>query len=61
MSKADRYTGKDVEVLGREQLFRGFFSMIKLTLRHKLFSGDWSEHHCAGIIRAGQLRGCAAL
>lgn len=43
MSKADRYTGKDVEVLGREQLFRGFFSMIKLTLRHKLFSGDWSE------------------
>ena len=43
MSEADRYTRKDVEVLGSEQVFRGFFSMIKLTLRHKLFSGEWSE------------------
>jgi len=43
MSEADRYMRKDVEVLGREQVFRGFFSMLKLTLRHKLFSGEWSE------------------
>lgn len=43
MPIADRYTKKDVEVIGREQLFRGFFSMVKLTLRHKLFSGEWSE------------------
>lgn len=33
----------DVEILSREVAFRGFFSLEKLTLRHKLFKGGWGR------------------
>ena len=33
----------DVELLGRETVYDGFFAMEQLTLRHRLYGGDWSE------------------
>lgn len=37
------YTRNDVEVLDREDLYKGFFRAEKLTLRHRLFDGGWSS------------------
>lgn len=36
------YDKKDVEVVKCEPLYQGFFRCNKYTLRHKLFSGEWS-------------------
>lgn len=54
-----RYTATDYELLKREEVFSGFFKMVRLTLRHKLFSGGWSKPiarelfergHCVGVL-----------
>lgn len=37
------YGQQDVEVLKDECLYKGFFEMRKLTLRHKKFNGEWSN------------------
>ncbi|MBU2021288.1 MAG: NUDIX domain-containing protein [Gammaproteobacteria bacterium] len=37
------YSKKDVEVLADECLYKGFFEMRKLTLKHKKFNGEWSQ------------------
>lgn len=37
------YSKKDVEVLKDECLYKGFFEMRKLTLRHRQFNGGWSQ------------------
>ncbi|TYL47158.1 NUDIX domain-containing protein [Marinomonas sp. IMCC 4694] len=37
------YSKKDVEVLKDECLYKGFFEMRKLTLRHRQFNGGWSK------------------
>ena len=37
------YTKNDVEILDCEPLYKGFFKCNKYTLKHKLFSGEWSE------------------
>lgn len=37
------YAKKDVEILADECLYKGFFEMRKLTLRHKKFDGSWSS------------------
>ena len=34
---------EDVELLAREVVYHGFFSMEKLHLRHRLFAGGWSQ------------------
>ena len=34
---------KDVEILVKETVFQGFFRLTKVTLRHRLFKGGWSE------------------
>lgn len=36
------YDKNDVEVLKKEPLYKGFFECNKYTLKHKLFSGEWS-------------------
>lgn len=38
-----QYTPKDVEIISKERLFRGFFQMVKYTFKHRLFAGGWSE------------------
>lgn len=37
-----KYSRSDVEILEDECLYKGFFEMRKLTLRHKKFNGEWS-------------------
>ena len=37
------YDKNDVQVLACESLYKGFFKCNKFTLKHKLFSGEWSE------------------
>ncbi|MBR7887441.1 NUDIX domain-containing protein [Marinomonas sp. A79] len=37
------YSKEDVEVLKDECLYKGFFEMRKLTLRHRQFNGGWSK------------------
>jgi len=37
------YDKNDVEVIGSEPLYSGFFKCNKFTLKHKLFSGEWSQ------------------
>jgi len=37
------YDQKDVKILKSETLYQGFFRCNKYTLKHKLFSGEWSE------------------
>ena len=37
------FTPEDVDVLSKETLFKGFFSMVKYRFRHKLFEGGWSQ------------------
>lgn len=33
----------DVEILATDTLFKGFFSLVKVKFRHRLFAGGWSE------------------
>ncbi|MCW8995492.1 MAG: ADP-ribose diphosphatase [Psychromonas sp.] len=37
------YTQDDVKILKKENLYKGFFECNKYTLKHKLFSGGWSD------------------
>ncbi|MEG3755997.1 ADP-ribose diphosphatase [Psychromonas arctica] len=37
------YDINDVEIMASKPLYKGFFKCNKLTLRHKLFSGEWSQ------------------
>src|SRR5690606_34688414 len=40
--KNERFTHNDVQVIAREQCFKGFYSIQKYHVKHKLFSGGWS-------------------
>lgn len=37
------FNKKDVEILNKETLFKGFFRMVKYRFEHKRFAGGWSE------------------
>ncbi|GIA27901.1 ADP-ribose diphosphatase [Vibrio cholerae] len=37
------FNKKDVEILNKETLFKGFFRMVKYRFKHKRFAGCWSE------------------
>lgn len=43
-SRKPQYKNEAVEIAEREVVYRGFFKMEKLRLRHRLFVGDWSEY-----------------
>lgn len=36
------FTKNDVEIIARESLYNGFFSLTRYRFRHKLFRGGWS-------------------
>lgn len=38
------FSGDDVEVLCEESRWKGFFEVVNVTLRHRLFNGGWSDH-----------------
>ena len=52
MSKKN-YTKSDVKLLGKENLYTGFFQCNKYRLKHKLFSGGWSEEIQREIFERG--------
>ncbi|GHX20361.1 MutT/nudix family protein [Vibrio cholerae] len=37
------FNKKDLEILNKETLFKGFFRMVKYRFKHKRFAGGWSE------------------
>ncbi|MGN0920860.1 MAG: NUDIX domain-containing protein [Cellvibrio sp.] len=43
----------DVKIEAQELVFKRFFSIEKLTLRHKLFAGGWSEPITRELFRRG--------
>ncbi len=38
-----QFSPEDVQVLEQKTVFQGFFSMLKLRVKHRLFNGGWSE------------------
>jgi len=47
------FTKDDVEIEHHEIIFKRFFSIEKLTLRHKLFEGGWSQPITRELFRRG--------
>lgn len=43
MIEKPQFTNTDVEIIRREEMYKRFFRVEKLFLRHKLFNGEWSE------------------
>lgn len=41
--KDPTYQLDDVDILNRETAYNGFFKMEKLTLKHRLFEGGWTD------------------
>lgn len=48
------FTSKDVEIISKEPLYQGFFTMEAYTFRHKLFAGGWSEPVTREVFERGQ-------
>jgi len=48
---------KDVELISREVVYQGFFSMEKLHLRHRLFEGGWSREFTRELFVRGRAVG----
>ena len=41
--KIQQFSTNDVQILGKETLYQGFFKMVKYAFKHKLFAGGWSD------------------
>jgi ADP-ribose pyrophosphatase len=47
----------DVEVLERERVFQGFFAIDKITLRHRLYEGGWTQPFVRELFVKGRAAG----
>lgn len=47
------FTREDVDVQQRECMYRGFLRIEKLTLRHRLFAGGWSQSFTREVVVRG--------
>jgi ADP-ribose pyrophosphatase len=56
-SHAKKYASDDVEIQEREEVYGGFFKMIRFSLRHKLFSGGWSKPFQRELLERGNCVG----
>ena len=43
MTYSPQYTQSDVEILDQEWVFRGYFGVRQVRLRHRKFDGGWSD------------------
>ena len=43
MPFSPRFSAADAQVLERDAVYEGFFSLEKLRLKHRLFGGGWSQ------------------
>ncbi len=48
-----RFNASDVEVLNRELAYQGFFRFEKLTVKHRLFAGGWSQPFTRELFERG--------
>lgn len=48
---------EDVEISGRDTVYRGFFRIDKFTLRHRLYRGGWSAAMSREVFERGQTVG----
>lgn len=55
MKTLSGFTAQDVQIEDREQVYKGFFSLHRYRLRHRLFAGGWSDT----MVRELFERGCA--
>lgn len=55
--KLVRFGAEDVEVVEREQVYRGFFKIERFLLRHRLFRGGWSKLLRRELVRRGDAVG----
>ena len=39
-----KFSPQDVEIISKERLYNGFFSVIKYRFKHRLFGGGWSAN-----------------
>ena len=46
-------TDKDVEILEKAEVFKGYFRVDRYRLRHRLFSGGWSEEMTREVFERG--------
>lgn len=50
-------TAADVNVIREETVYRGYFSIKKFTLKHRLFDGDWSQAFQREVFERGHAVG----
>lgn len=43
MIEKPQFTNADVDIIRREEMYKRFFRVEKVFLRHKLFNGDWGK------------------
>lgn len=48
-----KYTHKDLVIEKEEMLYQGFFQMKKMTVKHRLFNGGWSQSMSREIMVRG--------
>jgi ADP-ribose pyrophosphatase len=48
------FVDEDVEIIGRDIVYQGFFKMEKVQLRHRLFKGGWTPTFSREIFVRGQ-------
>lgn len=51
--KTAPFSHNDVQVIQQESGYQGFFSLLRLTLRHKLFAGGWSKEITRELFERG--------
>ncbi|MGR5177624.1 ADP-ribose diphosphatase [Vibrio parahaemolyticus] len=54
LPQSETFTSKDVEILSKETVFKGFFEMVLYRFKHRLFEGGWSSAiHREMLVRGG--------
>ena len=48
-----QFSASDAQVLERNVEYKGFFSLVKLSLKHRLFDGGWSQPMTREIFERG--------
>lgn len=54
-----RFDRKDVEPIKTEIAYQGFFKLLKVRLKHRLFAGEWSPEITREVLQRGNA--CAAV
>ncbi len=47
------YDHKDYQIIEKERVFQGYFAIDKLTIKHRLFDGNWSNSFQREIFERG--------